>query len=263
VDTVQKEEIKPVIENKDTLKPLGKSRRSIINKVLNVTEELKNAGVSGTIPATKVLENTAIKADTPVSPDKGNTEITGSGEQMKSEKKQEKEEKIIPVETIFNSIPHDARVSVINQAINLAGTARNYINNTFFSADSKIRRLRRYQIEEHKKYTLSLACLVFFFIGAPLGAIIRKGGLGMPVIVSVLFFILWYIISLVGEKFARESVISPFIGIWLSTFVLIPLGFLLTYKASKDSMILNLEFYSNFINKILNYIKKNWLFIEQ
>ena len=151
----------------------------------------------------------------------------------------------------------------VSRALSLANTARNYINNTYFTADSKIRRLRKYQIEEQKKFTLSLACFIFFFIGAPLGAIIRKGGLGMPVVVSVLFFILWYIISLSGEKFARESVISPFAGVWLSTFILIPLGILLTYKASKDSTILNLETYSRFFNKVSRFFKKKMKLVPE
>lgn len=113
-----------------------------------------------------------------------------------------------------------------------------------------MRRLRKYEIEMQRKYTLSLACLLFFFIGAPLGAIIRKGGLGMPVVVSVLFFIIYYIISLTGEKFSRESVLTSFTGMWISSFVLIPLGAFLTYKATKDSVIMNIETYTAFFRKL-------------
>jgi lipopolysaccharide export system permease protein len=164
---------------------------------------------------------------------------------------------IMPAYELFDSIPRTQKEAVISMAISMATNTRNYISNTYFTADTKVRRLRKYQIEEQKKFTLSLACLVFFFIGAPLGAIIRKGGLGMPVIVSILFFILWYIISLSGEKFARESVVTPFAGVWLSTFILIPLGALLTYKSAKESIIFNIETYSKFFNKLINIFKRN------
>lgn len=153
-------------------------------------------------------------------------------------------------DTIFNSLKLEDKIRTLNQAIGAAHTAANYLNNAFVSQDNKVRRLRKYQIELQRKYTLSLACLLFFFIGAPLGAIIRKGGLGMPVVISVLFFIIYYIISLTGEKFTRESVFTPFMGMWISSFVLIPLGIFLTYKASKDSVIMNIDTYLNFFRKI-------------
>ena len=168
-----------------------------------------------------------------------------------------KKKNIAPTYDVFNKLTNESRRMYAETAIRNADMARNYINNSFFTADSLIKTLRRYQIEVHRKYTLSLACLVFFFIGAPLGAIIRKGGLGIPVIVSVLFFISWYVISISGEKFARESVLTAFSGVWLSTFILIPIGILLTYKAAKDSVILNTETYIKLFNKITNIIFKN------
>ena len=100
------------------------------------------------------------------------------------------------------------------------------------------------QLEWHRKFTLSFACFIFFFIGAPLGAIIRKGGLGMPVVVSVLLFIIYYIISMMGERSAREAVISPAAGMWISAFILLPLGIILTYKSVTDSEMMNTEAYT-------------------
>jgi lipopolysaccharide export system permease protein len=85
--------------------------------------------------------------------------------------------------------------------------------------------------------------MIFFFIGAPLGAIIRKGGLGLPVIVSVLLFLIYYVIAMTGEKFVREDILPPFAGMWISTFILIPVSILLTYKAANDSVIMNVETY--------------------
>ncbi len=95
----------------------------------------------------------------------------------------------------------------------------------------------RHEIERHRKFTLSFACLVFFFIGAPLGAIIRKGGLGIPVVISVFLFIVYYIVDNTGYKMARDGIWQVWQGIWLSSMVLMPLGVFLTYKAATDSMV--------------------------
>ena len=112
------------------------------------------------------------------------------------------------------------------------------------------------QLEWHRKFTLSFACFIFFFIGAPLGAIIRKGGLGMPVVVSVLLFIIYYIISMMGERSAREAVISPAAGMWISAFILLPLGIILTYKSVTDSEMMNTEAYTRVFKKLIAFIKK-------
>lgn len=159
------------------------------------------------------------------------------------------------VDSLFANYGKAKRIRILNQSLSLARTTMNFVNNTHINVDNKIRRLRKYEIEKHRKFSLSLACLIFFFIGAPLGAIIRKGGLGMPVVVSVLFFLLYYIISLIGEKFVRESVISPFFGMWLSSIIIIPLSIFLSYKASRDSVIMNLETYFALFKKIGDFVK--------
>jgi lipopolysaccharide export system permease protein len=110
--------------------------------------------------------------------------------------------------------------------------------------------INKYEMERHRKFTLSIAVLIFFFIGAPLGAIIRKGGLGMPVVVSILLFIAYYIVSMTGEKSAREDVWSMFNGMWFSSFVFLPVGIWLTYKAATDSAIMSAETYIKFFNKL-------------
>ncbi|MBS1379937.1 LptF/LptG family permease [Parabacteroides sp.] len=114
-------------------------------------------------------------------------------------------------------------------------------------------KVRRHLTEWHKKFTLSFACMVFFFIGAPLGAIIRKGGLGMPVVISVILFILYYIIDNIGFKMARDGIWEAWEGMWLSSAILVPLGIFLTYKAVNDSVILNADTY---LNAIKNFIGK-------
>lgn len=103
--------------------------------------------------------------------------------------------------------------------------------------------LRRIDLESLRKFTLSFACFIFFFIGAPLGAIIRKGGLGTPVIVSALFFVLYWVVDTSGRKLARDGAISPELGAFISTMVLLPIGVFLTWKSTKDSSIFNLDTY--------------------
>lgn len=116
--------------------------------------------------------------------------------------------------------------------------------------------MRRHQVEWHRKFTLSFACLIFFFIGAPLGAIIRKGGLGMPVVVSVLMFVVYYIIDTTGWKMAREGFWEAYQGMWLSSAVLLPIGLFLTYKAVKDAALFRAELYEKIIERIKLFFKK-------
>jgi lipopolysaccharide export system permease protein len=111
--------------------------------------------------------------------------------------------------------------------------------------------IRLHHTEMHRKFTLSFACLVFFFIGAPLGAIIRKGGLGAPAVISVLLFVVYYIIDNIGFKMTRDGVWQPWQGMWLSSAVLLPLGIFLTYKAVNDSVLLNAETYMDAIKRFI------------
>ena len=122
--------------------------------------------------------------------------------------------------------------------------AQNYRDQIEYNAillEDADRYIRKHEIELHRKFTLAFACLVFFFIGAPLGAIIRKGGLGAPVVISVILFIIYYIIDNTGYKMAREALWPCWAGMWLSSFVLLPIGVFLTYKAATDSPLFNPE----------------------
>lgn len=111
--------------------------------------------------------------------------------------------------------------------------------------------IRQHNIEAINKFTLSLSCLIFFFIGAPLGAIIRKGGLGIPVIISVLVFIVYYIFDNTGYRMARGGMWAVWFGKSIATAVLTPLAVFFTYKANKDSMVFNIDLYRNFFMKML------------
>lgn len=108
----------------------------------------------------------------------------------------------------------------------------------------------RYEIEWHRKIALSFACFVLFLIGAPLGAIIRKGGLGMPLVISVLLFVAYHVISFTGEKAVRSIVTEPWKGMWMSTMIFLPIGIFLSYKAATDSSILDAESYKAFFRKM-------------
>lgn len=118
----------------------------------------------------------------------------------------------------------------------------------------EIRSINRYKIDWHKKLTLPAACLIFFFFGAPLGAIIRKGGLGTPAVISIFFFVIWYVMSLSGEKLVEENLISGIAGMWASSYILLPVGLFLAYKATNDSMIMNIDIYLSFFRRIKDNI---------
>jgi len=116
------------------------------------------------------------------------------------------------------------------------------------------RTLARYQIEFHRKFTLSFACVVLFLIGAPLGAIIRKGGFGLPMVISVLLFVLFHVTSMMGEKFVREGVLEAHQGMWVASVLLLPVGILLTIQATTDSPLLDMDIYKQKLEKIGRFI---------
>ncbi|MDE5691655.1 MAG: LptF/LptG family permease, partial [Alistipes sp.] len=112
------------------------------------------------------------------------------------------------------------------------------------TAKEALNQLYRSKVEWHKKVSLPASIIIFFLIGAPLGAIIRKGGLGLPVVVSVIFFVVYYIISLSGEKQVKEGNWEAVWGMWISSFILTPIAVYLTYKATNDSALLDTDWYA-------------------
>ncbi len=157
---------------------------------------------------------------------------------------------VLNYDSLFQAQSPSTRVSLLNRVKN---TAENIKSENYFRAStlgSESTALRRHMTEWHSKFTLCFACLVFFFIGAPLGAIIRKGGLGMPVVISVILFIFYYIVNNIGFKMARDGIWPAWEGMWLSSAVLTPLGVFLTYKAVNDSVILNADTYLNALKNL-------------
>ena len=144
-------------------------------------------------------------------------------------------------EELWNSLDAHQQKLVLTYAGEKAHAYRDQIEYNALLLEDADRYIRKHQIELYRKYTLAFACLIFFFIGAPLGAIIRKGGLGAPVVISVVMFIIYYIIDNTGYKMAREALWPCWAGMWLSSFVLLPTGIFLTYKAATDSPLFNPE----------------------
>ena len=138
-----------------------------------------------------------------------------------------------------------------NRALSKARNIKQEYEFKSYRANEQKNLIRRHEIEMHKKFTLSFACLIFFFIGAPLGAIIGRGGIGTPIVVSVILFIFYYIIDNSAYKLARDGVWEVWQGLWLSSAVLLPLGIFFTYKAVNDSAVFNKDAYRNFFRKLL------------
>lgn len=150
----------------------------------------------------------------------------------------------------FNGLDKWVKAEIAMTALDQARSNMQNLNLYQGQITARKRHINKYDMEKHRKFTLSIAVFIFFFVGAPLGAIIRKGGLGMPVVVSILLFIAYYIVSMTGEKSAREDVWQMVTGMWFSTFIFFPVGVWLSYMAGTDSAIMSAETYTKFLQKI-------------
>ena len=184
--------------------------------------------------------------------------------------------------TRFDSIQIEkTRITRLDMDSLLAVSSRNTVEEAYGEAKRKVemtasdlsiksltmndgnKLIRRHWVEMNKKFTLSLACIIFFFIGAPLGAIIRKGGLGMPVVVSIIIFLIYYIINSMGERAAKNGTWEIWFGTWISTFVTLPLGIFFTYKATRDSAVFNADVYMEIIRKMFGIRTQRHLFKKE
>jgi lipopolysaccharide export system permease protein len=149
-----------------------------------------------------------------------------------------------------NLIPDSLKMIIYEKAFGKINLAKSFsdLAATEYAANEDM--LRKNRIEWNRKFTLSIACIVLFMIGAPLGSIIRKGGLGSPLVFAIIFFVVFHLLNTFGEKFAKQGVTGSFTGMWLSTFVLVPIGIFLTSKAMRDSQLFNKEFYFRFLKKM-------------
>ena len=152
---------------------------------------------------------------------------------------------------VLDGLNMNQKIAALSNAANEVRSLQDIVKNRADFYKETFKSLRRFDVEFQKKFTLSAACIALFLIGAPLGAIIRKGGLGMPVVVSVIFFLVYYIISTIGEKSVKDGDISPFIGMWIAILVLTPIGLFLSYKAANDSVLFDMEAYRKVFNKLI------------
>ena len=156
-----------------------------------------------------------------------------------------------PLDSIYNNIPEEQKISAWKTALTRARTVNSEYDYRSYSTSNMNESLRKHYIEAHKKFTMALACLLFFFIGAPLGAIIRKGGLGVSVVISVIIFIFYYMVNVGSEKMAKTGEWNILSGVWLSSAILLPIGLFLINRANKDSVVFNVEGYRNFFQRLL------------
>ncbi|MDE6714879.1 MAG: LptF/LptG family permease, partial [Muribaculaceae bacterium] len=159
-------------------------------------------------------------------------------------------EKPLDIDSIFNAGALAQRRKILSLAKSRVSRAIQEYEYKAINMRGQRLDIAKHEIELQKKYTLALACLVFFFIGAPLGSIIRKGGLAVPIVISVLFFVIYYIIDNTGQKLGKEGVWPAWQGVWLSSVILFPIGVFFTYKAINDSAVFNPDAYRNFFRKI-------------
>ena len=151
-------------------------------------------------------------------------------------------------------MPDSVKFMTYERSVSQLNTVKSNVGLLAESYTRKQQALRYHQIEWQRKFTLSAACMVLFLIGAPLGSIIRKGGLGTPLVFAIIFFVVFHLLNTFGEKFSKEELTSVFGGMWLSTMVLIPAGFFLTYKAMRDSQLFNQEAYYRFFKTVRTFI---------
>ncbi len=166
--------------------------------------------------------------------------------------------KTFNVDSAFARLNNDGKRSVLGIARSQVQAVDADLEFKAMVTEDANRMIRQHKIEMYKKFVLSLSCLIFFFIGAPLGTIIRKGGLGIPVIVSVLVFIVYYILDNSGYQMARRGIWAIWFGELLATMVLVPLAVFVTYKANKDSAVFNFDAYRNLLMNLLGMrLKRN------
>jgi lipopolysaccharide export system permease protein len=163
-------------------------------------------------------------------------------------------EKLALIDSIIIENNYEQRAATV--AINNARSLKSNFSNKVSQIDNLEREYRRFEIAWFQKYTTAFACIVMFLIGAPLGAIIKKGGLGMPVLMSIIFFIIYYMLTITGEKWAKEGITDALFGTWFSNIVLLPFGFFFLNQARKDARLFEADIYVEFWRRFLSFFKR-------
>lgn len=185
------------------------------------------------------------------------------GERRETPRSEVRLDRPLDIDSLFQAPNPGYAKSYVSQALSRAKRQKQEYLYRGLALSEQAKLMRRHDIEMQRKFTLSVACLIFFFIGAPLGAIIKKGGLGTPMVISVLLFIVYFMIDNMGYKMARDGRIPVGEGIWLSTAVLFPLGVFFTYKAARDSAVFNIDAYRNFFRRLAGKSAKRTLTLKE
>lgn len=156
----------------------------------------------------------------------------------------------------LNGLTKKDKLEVMERALNMARNARNQAEFEKNDYNERMILIRKHEVEWHLKFTLSFACMVLFFIGAPFGAIIRKGGLGLPLVISVIFFVIYHVLSITGKKAVIAGTMGPVLGMWLSSIVLLPVGIWFTIKANNDSPLLDTDVWRVSLRKLFGKFVK-------
>lgn len=186
----------------------------------------------------------------------GGVQRINKKDSLKEIKKGEK----LNFDTLYNKLPQDKKLMAVNQAQSTVQQELSDLDFKAMSTSDADYMIRQHKIEAINKFTLALSCLIFFFIGAPLGAIIRKGGLGFPVVISVLVFIVFFILDNTGYRMSRSGMWAIWFGKGLAPAVLTPLAIFVTYKATNDSSVFNMDVYKEFFMKLLGLRQKRHYF---
>jgi lipopolysaccharide export system permease protein len=153
-------------------------------------------------------------------------------------------------------LPEHMKVQVHSRALAITGELKSSLQYGFSDIDQRTQDIKGHKIEWHRKFSISFVCIILFFIGAPLGSIIRKGGLGMPLVVAIILFLCFHLLNMFGEKFVKEGLVDPVFGMWLAVIVLTPVSVFFTYKAIHDSQLFNKEFYFRMFKRIQPLVRK-------
>jgi lipopolysaccharide export system permease protein len=205
----------------------------------------------GSTTMEQVSADNEVVATTTIAPKAGASKKTTAKAKENTKAKEAAKPTVVNLDSILNSLPVDKRTALISNALTRVQSARSDLEFKAMNTQDADAAIRRHWIEWNKKITHSISCIIFFFIGASLGAIVGKGGLGVPVIISVIFYILYFIVDITGTKMVRAGEWAIWFGMWISTFMLLPVAVFLTYKANSDSAIFNTDGYRLFFAKIM------------
>lgn len=163
--------------------------------------------------------------------------------------------KILTAQSILDKATPEEKMEYYERALQMAQATKSTVQSQLSDSAFSVNLINQYEVQYHVKFTIALACLLFFFIGAPLGAIIRKGGFGAPVVVSLVVFLVYYVSSLIGQKMGGEGIIFAPLAAWLSTLLILPFSLFFTYAAIKDAPILNNNKLGTAIQNLYKWVK--------